>query len=350
MKNIIKLICLLLTVAMLLPLAACKGKNIDDGPSWQPNIDGEGGQFVPTVGMLVFYIFDCSYSFTDEEYEEHGFDESASSLKKIKYDDEHTWYDELLRRAKESTELIITYCNAAIAAGLEITEEDKQSVENTLVQQRTQAAIYGYEFNEYLKLYYGCDYITEDVLREIYEMQLLADKYCLQLDEEFRAAVTDEAIAAKIKADGLTDTSKTKNIAVILFPVDDFGEEAKSLAEARLKSYEGKTPDKDTFMDVSDIESAHSEYYENVYKGKMLAEINEWIFSDDPPKVGDMTVIEVAYGQTVVYYESDGIGINESQAKDRIVDDMFDEWFEAAKEKFNSPVTDKMIDSVDLDI
>ena len=356
MKYTVKILCLLLALLTVLPLAACKDGKVEDGASWQPNVDGEGGNFVPTIGLFVYYIFDCSYSFTEQEYIDHGFDEKAGSLKKIMYDEENTWYDELLRRAKETLEILITYCNAAVADGFEITAEDKQAVEENLVQARTRAAIEGYEYNDMLKEYYGCDYITEDVIREVAEMQMLWDKYYLHLEEKFGEEVTDDEIAARIKSDGLTDTSKTKNIAILLFPVTDMTtadseEELIKMAEDHVKSFEGKTPDKDTFLNGNGVSGVEPIYYENVYDGGVIADINDWLYSkENPPKVGDMEVINMSYGPCALYYVGEGVPMNESQAKERIVYDRLDAWLEAAMEKFNVPVSDAIIDAVDLDI
>jgi len=355
MKYTVKILCLLLALLTVLPLAACKNEKVD-GPSWQPNVEGEGGSFVPTIGMFVYYIFDCSYSFTEEEYVEHGFDEKAGSLKKIMYDEENTWYDELLRRAKETTEILITYCNAAVAEGFEITEEMKQAVESNLVQSRTRAAIEGYEYNDMLKEYYGCDYITEDVIREISEMQMLWDEYYLHLEEKFGAEITDDEIAARIKSDNLTDTTKTKNIAILLFPITaldtaDSEEELIKQVEDYVKSFEGKSPDKDTFLKGDGTTGLEPVYYEDVYNGGVITEINDWLYpKEGERKVGDMDVLTLSYGPCAVYYVGEGVPMNESQAKERILYDRIDLWLEAAMEKFNVPVSDEIINAVDLDI
>lgn len=355
MKYTVKILCLLLALLTVLPLAACKDGKVEGGASWQPNVDGEGGNFVPTIGLFVYYIFDCSYSFTEQEYIDHGFDENAGSLKKIMYDEEHTWYDELLRRAKETLETLITYCNAAVADGFEITEEMKQAVEENLVQLRTRAAIDGYEYNDMLKEYYGCDYITEDVIREVSEMQMLWDEYYLHLEEKFGAEVADDEIAARIKSDGLTDTSKTKNIAILLFPAEkmttvDTEADLVKMAEDYVKSFEGKTPDKDEFLNGGNIDGVEPVYYENVYDGGVISVINDWLYSkENPPKVGDMGVVNISYGPCALYYVSEGIPVNESQAKERILYDRIDSWLESAKEKFNVPVSDDIIGAVDLD-
>lgn len=355
MKYTVKILCLLLALLTVLPLAACKNEKVD-GPSWQPNIEGEGGSFAPTIGMFVYYIFDCSYSFTEEEYAEHGFDENAGSLKKIMYDEENTWYDELIRRAKETTELLITYCNAAVAEGFEITAEMKQAVEDNLVQARTRAAIEGYEYNDMLKEYYGCDYINEDVIREISEMQMLWDEYYLHLEAKFGAEVTDDEIAARIKSDNLTNTDRTRNVAIVLFPVgvldtEDSEADLQKMAEDFVKSFEGKAPDKDTFIKGNGIAGVEPVYFENVYDGGVIPELNDWLYSKvEERKVGDMDVLDLSYGPCAIYYVGEGIPMNESQAKERIVYDRINSWSETAKEKFNVPVSDAIIDAVDLDI
>ena len=85
--------------------------------------------------------------------------------------------------------------------------------------------------------------------------------------------------------------------------------------------------------------------YEKVYKGKMVAEFEGWLFAEDR-KEGDAAVVQSDYGYHVMYY----IGENEAtwkyQAREYIVSDRLTDWLNEAVKTYNVKANEKFF--VDL--
>jgi parvulin-like peptidyl-prolyl isomerase len=67
--------------------------------------------------------------------------------------------------------------------------------------------------------------------------------------------------------------------------------------------------------------------YEDVYKGQMKTEFNDWCF-DDSRQVGDWGVVQTDYGYHLMYFSGVGDEYWKSLADDAKRSDDYDAWYE----------------------
>ncbi len=128
-----------------------------------------------------------------------------TSLKKQVMDTEsgQTYFQYFAEQAKAYVEELLIYCQAAKAAGVELDEDDKASIDATIENMKALATYYGYSFNSYLNEQYGRGVREKDVRRAL-ELGTLYSKYATQLSEEFYDASTDEKVNAFFSANEKT--------------------------------------------------------------------------------------------------------------------------------------------------
>lgn len=106
----------------------------------------------------------------------------------------------------------------------------------------------------------------------------------------------------------------TKNVRHILFNTSNYesADEAKAEADKILAQWESGEKTEAAFAALA---KEHSEdggsaseggLYENVRKGVMVTEFNNWIF-DDARKAGDVEIVKTSYGYHIMYFVGDGI-------------------------------------------
>ncbi len=161
------------------------------------------------------------------------------SLKKQKMpNSEQTWFDNFASGAKSEAERILVYCRAAKAEGIELDDEDLQSVESSISLIRLYAQYYGYSTQSYINMTYGKG-VRERDIRGVMRLSALASKFAEKLDKDFREASTDETVMAfyeKNSRDYLTADYLSYNMKATKATLKD-GATDEEKAEAE-KSYE----------------------------------------------------------------------------------------------------------------
>lgn len=335
--------CLLIAAAMLFALPACVEKK-----------SGADAAYKASEGLLVYYIYLVSYNFSEQELQEHNFS-MDKSLKEQKYDEERSWYDVIIERAADALTRVLVYANAADENGIALDEGERGEIENKLVNHRMQAAAEGYKLDDYLAYIYNNTYVTETVLKSQLELSYLADKYAAVLEERFSKAVTDKMINEKLEATaGERDTTATRNIGNIVFSYDSYDDAAEAESAAtevfeKIKAEKNLTADvfggyAEDYSDSADI------FFDNVSKGDMIAPMNSWLYGDTGRKAGDVGVVKTDYGIHIMYYVSEGAPVYIANAKIAVIDDMFLDWYQTNKAKYNIGLTDEMINGINLDV
>ncbi len=362
MKILTKILCLVFALVLALGAVSCK----EDKPPkdiYTPNQaypvtagrEGEEGKYSVTPGLFVYYMYSAAASFTEEELTEHNFDaESELSLKQQMYDDVYTWYDRLVILAEERINYLLTYCNAAVANGVDLLLGDYTRIDQSLTNQRIEAAMYGYELDDYLAKRYGHSYITEEVLKYSIQLETLANRYAEQLEEKFKSEMTDAQIDAKVKqTEGEIDTRFTRYLGQLYFAASAYGSitDAASTANRVLNTLQAN-PTKEKMDELAE-EFGNKDilvYYENVAEGDMVAQIDEWLYASGR-RVGDCGT--VTYGEDAVLlllYISDDDPVYIANAKLALINDAFDKWYGENLGKFRTGVTEQMIAELDIDI
>ncbi len=110
-----------------------------------------------------------------------------------------TWDVVLKDRAVLIAQQTIGYYNEAVAAGTELTEDQKAEIDETVETYRKQAAESNYSLNAFLKTYFGAGFNEKAFVKQL-EMELLAQNFTDAKQKEVSDAITDETVAAEYKA------------------------------------------------------------------------------------------------------------------------------------------------------
>jgi hypothetical protein len=266
-----------------------------------------------------------SFEYTDDELEEY-YTENKLDFDKVTYrvftvttsdDDEDA--------AKETAD--------AMLAELDSTEKSFSD------------AAYKYADEDYKESYEDADY----TLRSSYSYSSVSSDYVEWLfsDErvegessEFETS-TGYAVVMFVSRDD--NHYNTVNVRHILVQVESTGDDdettdedwANCLAaiEEIQAQWEESDMTEDTFASMAEELSedtgsnTNGGLYEDVYKGQMKTEFNDWCF-DDSRQVGDWGVVQTDYGYHLMYFSGVGDEYWKSLADDAKRSDDYDAWYE----------------------
>ena len=116
-----------------------------------------------------------------------------------------TWLDHFVELATTDVKKMLTVCEAALAAGVDLTDEDLESIDVTMETTELYAAYYyNYTLDGYLTAMYGEGVIEKDV-RAMMEISALSAKYNEIKSDEILNGVTDEAVQKEYDDNNLGD-------------------------------------------------------------------------------------------------------------------------------------------------
>ena len=100
---------------------------------------------------------------------------------------------------------------------------------------------------------------------------------------------------------------------------------AKKKAEDLLATYLAGEKTKDAFEKLAKENTADSGvFYENVSEGEMVAEFNDWIFSEERTEIGETGIVQTDYGYHVMYWDGEGDITSVASAKNGIVSERYE--------------------------
>lgn len=239
---------------------------------------------------------------------------------------EPTWADALRYLATNQLVEIKYFAAKAEEQGLTLTEEDTNEINTAMDNQRKTAKEQDYSLDRWLRMQIG-NGVDEKVFRQIYEDQLLAQKYYEKFEADTRAAITDAQVNDKYNAEkdnyDLVDvryyefTTKTPTLA------DDATDEEKTAAtnkayaetKAQADAFLAGVKDKDSFIseakkailnadNKSTTDPDKSTDYSAATYGELQQfgeDVAKWVY-DDARKVGDKSVIDLGNGTYAVVY------------------------------------------------
>lgn len=264
----------------------------------------------------------------------------TKSLSEQFYDSSNgqTWHDYLFASTMQRMQLILSYAEEAKAAGFEFdTSSLAEAYINTLTSYAEDENL---SFEEYLEKYYG-DGINKAVVKSALELQYLASQYQEKLIAEYEASVTEEDILAyKDTLGEEVDDSATRDVRHILLMPDTYGSDdaAKAKAEEVLALYlEGEKTEASFEALGEEYNEDGNNLYENVTKGQMVTEFEEWLF-DESRNEGDTGIVKTDYGYHIMYYVGEGLPKWRSEAIDSIVDTKNQEYAAVLLEKVDETV------------
>lgn len=304
----------MLCVLMLAGSAvSCSGPNLSglSGDELRGYVAMETENFQVMGGMYAYYFFDIGSLYvstiTNEELEARGFDEDKP-LKKQKYDDKQTWFEYINAYVISEVENVLIWCEAAVAHGITLNDDDYAYVESQLTDMRVDAVVkHSLDFESYLdEAYFG--YVAEEDVRKVLLMEVLAAKYSSVLSEQIKERMTQERLDAYLAGvEGARDTTPTRNLGHVFASYTSFDEDQAyencKTAMTRLEE-KGKTEAalEEIWREFS--EDGHM-IYENVRQGEMTEAMDKWLFAEGR-QVGDIGIISSEDGCHMMFYISEG--------------------------------------------
>ena len=111
---------------------------------------------------------------------------------------------------------------------------------------------------------------------------------------------------------------------------------AKKKAEELLATYLAGDKTKEAFEKLAEENTDDSGvFYENVAEGDMVAEFNDWIFSEDRKEVGETAIVQTDYGFHVMYWDGEGETTATVSAKNGIVSDRYTAFLEEGEKSLD---------------
>ena len=212
-KKVIIIVAVVLAFAALIGLTLYN-KNEDSGLFWRNKTVMKTDHYKVTNGMLAVF-FREAYSTTYTNYI-NTFGESMmqyvglSTDKPLKdqpftmggEDNEYaTWYDYFLDMAKNNASQYLSLCEAARAAGVKLTEEDKNSINEQIDLYKGYANSNSVTFDTYLRNVFGKS-VTKSSLKKALELETLARRYATDFRD--KVDVSEEKIEEVYNGDPLT--------------------------------------------------------------------------------------------------------------------------------------------------
>ncbi len=167
----------------------------------------ELGEHKLSVAEFNYYYVDMINELTQDWYSmylltsEEGLDSSKSLDDQLYHGEEgRTWGDYFIDRAIEEVAGVLALVDAANAEGYTMTDEEKATIDDTLLAMETQGMLYGYpNVDDFLQAIYGHG-ATEKSYKAYVENLTLAQSYYNNYTESL--TYTDQQIADKEKEEG----------------------------------------------------------------------------------------------------------------------------------------------------
>ena len=282
-----------------------------------------------TAQQYAYYGMDMGYDYTKSPAKQELTKESAEAIG-LDFEaigvEEPTWADAIRYLATNQLVEIKYFSALAEKEGLKLTEDETKEIDSTIDSQRETAKKNDYSLDRWFRTQLG-NGIDEKVVRQVYEEQLLAQKYYEKFEADTTAAITEAQINDKYNADkdnfDLVDiryysfTTKAPTLA------DDATKEEKEAAtkkaqeetKAQADAFLAGVKDEETFISeakkailTADNKSTKDPKEVTDYSKATYAELEQlgeaaakWVY-DDTRKVGDKAVIDLGNGTYAVVY------------------------------------------------
>lgn len=319
-KNTVRVLALLLvTATLLLSFASC-GKNI----STVDVVRSEN--FSVSAAMLTYSIYDTYYYYLNYFGEDmmklyFGIDTSVSLGKQ--YSDQEkgiTWFDVFKTEALDGFCNAISLCEAAKAAGVELSEIDRKYIQSEIDEIEKLAEKDGMTLKKYIENIYGKG-VTEEDIKKSLELYRLANK--MRYKDYSKITVSDSEIKDVFDKEGNTYLMRD----FIYFELTLSNDSAKN---EKIKEYANKIKDSKTEEEFRALvsEFVKSEYCVNLESKKTVLsetvqnnvpeddkkELDKWSFASSTVK--GSTYLSEDTASWVVYMAVSEPALDETPTRD----------------------------------
>ena len=231
-----------------------------------------------------------------------------------------TWAESFKNSSVKYAQNIIAYYNEAIAAGYELSEDEKAEINETIENYREEAASANYSLNAYLRESFGAGFNEKSFKKQL-EMELIAQNFSEDKADELNNSFADEEIL-KIYNENKKNYNYTDvryySLAYKTLTAEE-GETKEALAErqkaenakvdAEAKAILDKITDDASFIAAvkeakdskdTDLTTLSKITTYNSLVASTSTEAADWAF-DDARKAGDKNVISGEKGACIIF-------------------------------------------------
>ncbi|MCI8611655.1 MAG: hypothetical protein HFE66_07035 [Clostridiales bacterium] len=116
--------------------------------------------------------------------------DTAKPLSEQKYSDTHSWFDYLIAQTLKQVQQLLYLGEAALADGMELSEENTQKIEDTLARYDAAAVQNNTSTAYYLHSLFG-ESVNEMTIKKCLHLQMLAAQYTEKLEKEQTYTIED---------------------------------------------------------------------------------------------------------------------------------------------------------------
>ena len=352
MRGLTRVLMTVLAFCLLLSLASCKkgsdvplsaGLSMIEGePVHDENVALRTDHFTVTPGMMAYFFYDYGGEVLVAMEQSKPFDPSKS-LHDQAFDEQRSFYDVIMNATLQKVSELLIYCEAARAAGVDLTDDQRASIEQELYTLTMTAAMDSQTADAYLQARYG-PLISKDAFKQVLELELLASAYSLKVNRELENGISEAQIEACAKEKGLNDTTPSRNMAYMVIPyVNGKTDEAK-IGEvlAALQA----SPRQETLQAYSADFTIGSEA--NLTPDNVgITTIKEWLFDVSRVK-GDFGRVAGEGCTYVVIYTDNGMSYGHVSARMYLYDAAYAAWYNGWVESLHFGYNYDVIDGYDV--
>lgn len=345
----------LLLFALLLSLLSCQRgsdvplspglKMIEGKPIYEKDVAMSTDHFTVTPGMMAYFFYDYGGRLMVEMEQNKTYDQTRSLHDQI-YKDGLSWYDVIMNATLERVCEMLIYCEAAHAAGVELTEAQLATVDKEISSVTMDAAaIYSKTLDEYCQSLYG-PLMTGEDLRSVLECELLANSYSFTVKQTLEDSITEQAVKDYIEQFSFRDDTPSRNISYIAVPY--VGGKANDAKVGEILSALQASPSADTLSGYSSAGSIGGE--SNLIPDNTgIKALSDWLFGAGR-KAGDCGRVEVGSYTYVVIYTGNGMTYDEVKARMHLYDAAYADWYNGWVEALDFGYNYDIIDGYDVDV
>ncbi len=347
-----RLLCLLLAVLAAFATVACHsgsdrplspGLSVIEGvPVYDEGVAMQTDHFTVTPGMMAYFFYSYGGALLPEIEKTVPYD-STKTLHEQIYRDGLSFYDVLMNSTLQKASEMLIYCEAALAAGVTLTEQQLLSIDDTITSLRIEAAGYSLELDAYLQRFYG-PLMTAADLREIYCCELLASTYSAAVRSELEGGITEAQINAYVAEYGLQDTTPSRNIAYLA--VAYTGGKANETAVTAVMNAMNGAPVAATLAAQTTYGSYGEE--QNLTRDNMgVAALSDWLYAEGRA-VGDYGRVEANGVTYILIYTGNGMSFAQVSARMSLYDIAYAAWYNGCVASLTFGYNYDILDSYDI--
>ena len=359
MRNFKRSLSLLLAILAAVTLAACT--TTENGPTGGSNaplspglsmIEGvaihdsgvamQTDNFKITPGMMAYFFYGYGGALLPEMEKNVPYDSSKTLHDQI-YRDGLSFYDVLMNSTLQKVSELLIYCEAAKAEGIELTEQQRLSLDSTMTSLRVEAAGYGMELDAYLQRFYG-PLITAADLQRVYEYEMLGTTYSATVRVRLEGGITMEQINAYVAEKGLTDTTLSRNIVYLAIPYVG-GSANEATASAVMEALQN-APTAATLEQNAGSGSYGTE--RDLTRNNMgVSALADWLYAEGRA-VGDFGRVETSGATYILIYTGNGMTFSQVSARMSLYDNAYAAWYNGWVEQLCFGYNYDILDSYDI--